>query len=281
MRERKNGGLRPEALLVILLIVSILVVVFSSALPGRSEKGEWTSRFLLGIQRFFGEAASRVKNLFGTIRRLREMREQYEIVLDKLNDYQGFERSMIELRRENEELRRQLGYSKAIEYSTVPARIIARDPSNLFSSITIDKGTVDGIRTGTAVTAFQDGFFGLLGKVVSVGKRSSRVRPLIDPHHYVAGLLQKSRVEGLVEGLGNEEGELIMRYVRKSAGELINVNDLVLTSGLQSLYPRGIVIGRVKEIRSKEYAASLELILLPIVDVTRIEYVFVAENVRW
>jgi len=281
MRKRRNGNLRPEALFIILLIVSILIIVFSSALPGRSEQGEWTSRVLLGLQRFFGEAASRVRNLFGTIKRLREIREQYEIVLDKLSDYQAFERSMVELKRENEELRRQLDYSKTIEYSAVPARIIARDPSNLFSSITIDKGTVDGIRAGTAVTAFQNGFFGLLGKVVNVGKKSSQVRPLIDPNHYVAGLLQKSRVEGLVEGLGNKEGELIMRYVRKSAGELIDVNDLVVTSGLQSLYQRGIVIGRVKEIHSKEYAASLELKLVPIIDVTRIEYVFVAENVRW
>lgn len=282
MRERKNGGVRPEALLVVLLIVSILIVVFSCALRERSGRGEWSSRVLLGVQRFFGEIAYRVRNLFGTIRRLREMREQYEIVLDKLSDYQGLERSMVELRRENEELRRQLGYSKAIEYSAIPARIIARDPSNLFSSITIDKGTADGIRAGTAVTAFQDGFFGLLGKVVSVGTKSSQIRPLIDPDHYVAGLLQESRVEGLVEGLGNEKGELMMRYVRKSAGELIGVNDLVLTSGLQSLYQRGIVIGRVKEIRSREYTTSLELILAPIIDVTRVEYVFVSENnVRW
>jgi len=281
MRERKNGGVRPEALLIILLIVSILIVVFSGALNKRSERGEWTSRVLLRVQQFSGELTYRVKNLFGTITRLQKMREQYEIVLNKLSDYQGFERSMIELRRENEELKRQLGYAKSIEYDTIPARIIARDPSNLFSTITIDRGTADGIRAGATVTAFQDGFFGLLGKVVSVGKVSSLVRPVIDPDHYVAGLLQRSRVEGLVEGLGNEEGELIMRYVRKSAGELISVNGLVVTSGLQSLYQRGIVIGRVKEIRSREYAASLELILVPVIDVTRIEYVFVSEDVRW
>jgi len=280
MRERKNGGVRPEALLVILLIVSILIVVLSGALRERSEEGELNSRVLSGMQRFIGELAHQVRNLFGTIRRLREMRQEYEVVLNKLSDYQGFERSVVELRRENEELRRQLGYSKRVEYKSIPARIIARDPSNLFSSITIDKGAVNGIKAGATVSAFQDGFFGLLGKVVSVGTKSSRVRPIIDPDHYVAGLLQRSRAEGLVEGLGNKDGELMMRYVRKSAGELINTNDLVVTSGLQSIYQRGIVIGRVREIRSTEYTSSLDLILVPIIDVTRVEYVFVSEDIR-
>ena len=278
MRERKNSGVHPEALLIILLIVSILIVVFSGAL--RERRGEWTSRVILGVQRFLGELSSRVRNLFGTIRRLQEIRQQYEIVLDKLSYYQGFERSVVELRRENKELKRQLGYSQSIEYNNTPSRIIARDPSNLFSSITVDKGTADGIKTGAIVTAFQDGFFGLLGKTVSVGKKSSQVRPLIDPDHYVAGLLQRSRVEGLVEGLGNEDGELMMSYVRKSVGELISVNDLVVTSGLNSLYRQGIVIGRVKEIRSREHTTSLELILVPVIDVTRVEYVFISTDVR-
>jgi len=280
MRGRKKGGVRPEALLIVLLIVSILIVVFSGALGGRTERGEWSSPVILGVQRFIGKLTYQVRDMFGTIKRLQEIREQYEIVLDKLSDYQGFERSMVELRRENDELRRQLGYSKSIDFNNIPARVIARDPSNLFSSITIDKGTADGIRVGAAVTAFQDGFFGLLGKIVSVGTKSSQVRPLIDPEHYVAGLLQRSRVEGLVEGLGNEDGELMMSYVRKSAGELIDVNDLVVTSGLKSLYRQGIVIGRVKEIYSREYTSSLDLILVPIIDVTRVEYVFVSEDVR-
>ncbi|VDB00333.1 Rod shape-determining protein MreC [Olavius algarvensis spirochete endosymbiont] len=280
MGEHKNGGTRPEALLIIFLIVSILTVVFSVALRERSERGEWNGRIIWGVQRFIGKLTYQVRDLFGTIKRLGEIRQQYEIALDKLSEYQGFERSVIELRRENEELKRQLGYSGSIEYSNTPARIIARDPSNLFSSITIDKGTSDGIKAGATVTAFQDGFFGLLGKIVRVGKKSSQVRPLIDPDHYVAGLLQKSRIQGLVEGLGNEDGELKMSYVHKSAVELINVNDLVVTSGFKSLYQRGIVIGRVKEIRSREYATSLELTISPVINVTRVEYVFVSKNVQ-
>jgi len=274
MRERGDGDVRPEAVLAILLIISILLIIFSGPLRDHSGRG-WGSRFVLGIQRVTGTATERIKDGFGSLGRLRVMRLQYESALTKLSDYQGLERDLVELRRENEELKHQLGFSASMDFEHIPARIIARDPSNLFSSITIDKGSSDGVKTGAVVTAFQDGFFGLLGKVISVAPHSAQVRPLVDPDHFVAGRLQQNRYEGLVEGRGNDNGELIMRYVRKSAGPTIRVNDLVITSGMQSLYPDGIVIGRIEEIRSRDYTTSLELILEPIIDVTRAEYVFI------
>ncbi|RKX78739.1 MAG: rod shape-determining protein MreC [Spirochaetes bacterium] len=274
MRERSDGGVRPEAVLAILLIISILLIIFSGPLHGKAGK-EWGSRFVLGIQKVTGTATENIKDGFGSLRRLREIRIQYESALAKLGDYQGLERDLVELRRENFELKQQLGYSAGMDYIHIPSRIIARDPSNLFSSITIDKGSTDGLRVGAVVTSFQDGFFGLLGKVITVARHSAQIRPVVDPDHYVASRLQKSRYEGLVEGRGNEGGELIMSYVRKSAGPDIRINDLVVTSGMQSIYPSGIVIGRIKEIRSRDYSTSLELILEPIIDVTRAEYVFI------
>jgi rod shape-determining protein MreC len=279
MRERDDGGMRPEAVLAVLLIASVLLIIFSGPLHDQSGK-EWGGRFVLGVQRVTGTFTERIKDGFGSLRRLREMRLQYESALAKLSDYQGLERDLIELKRENESLKRQLGYSASLDYEHIPARIIARDPSNLFSSITIDKGTADGLRIGAVVTSFQDGFFGLLGKVITVSKHSAQIRPVVDPDHYVAGRLQQNRYEGLVEGRGNENGELIMRYVRKSAGPDIRINDIVITSGLQSIYPPGIVIGRIKEIRSRDYATSLELVLQPIIDITKAEYVFILGSNR-
>ena len=274
MRERGDGGVRPEAVLAVLLVISILFMIFTGVFRERYDRN-WGSSFVLGVQRVTGSAMERIKDGFGSLKRLREMRLQYESALEKLSDYQGLERNVVELRRENDELKRQLGYSSSIEFEHIPARIIARDPSNLFASLTIDKGTDEGIRVGVVVTAFQDGFFGLLGKVVTVGKYSAQIRPIIDPDNFVAARLQRNRFEGLVEGRGNENGELMMRYVRKSAGTSIGVNDLIVTSGMKSLYPPGIVIGRVKEVRSREYSTSLELVLVPIIDVTKVEYVFI------
>ncbi len=277
MRERDDQGVRPEAILAVLLIISILLIIFSGAFQDRSGK-EWGPRFVVSVQRMFGQTTEHIKNGFGSLRRLREMRSQYESVLERLGDYQGLEREVVELRRENENLKRQLGYSASLEYDHIPARVIAGDPSNLFASVTIDKGTRDGVRIGMVVTAFQDGFFGLLGKVETVGTSSSQVRPLVDPDHYVAARLDKTRYEGLVEGRGNDEGELLMKYVRKTAQDVVCVNDLIVTSGMNSLYPPGLFIGRIREIHSREYSATLELILTPIIDVKKTEYVFLLEE---
>ena len=279
VRDRGEGGIRPEAVLAILLILSILMIIFSGVMRERTGR-EWGTRALLSVQRSLGRATESVKEGFGSLRRLREMRVQYESALERLGEYQGLERNYLDLQRENDELKRQLGYSSGMELNNVPARIVAGDPSNLFSTLTIDAGRGQGVEVGMAVTAFQDGFFGLVGKVVSVDGRSSQVRPLIDPDHYVAARLHSQRYDGLVGGRGGSGGELLMRYVQKRAGADIGVHDLVVTSGMQSLYPPGIYIGRVEEVRSKEYDTSLELVLRPIIDIRRTEYVFVVKETR-
>ena len=274
MRERSDAGIRSEAVLVLLLILSVLLIIFTRVVEGRMIR-ERGGRLILFIQRSVGVSLERVKDGFGSLRRLKEMRIQYESVLRTLSDYRGIEREAVELRRENQALKDQLGFSLEMELSNIPARIIGRDPSNLFSSITVDRGSLDGIRLGAAVTAFQDGFFGLMGKVESVGTRSSRIRPIADQDLYVAGRLEDSRHQGLVQGRGDENGELLMRYVHKSTGGSIGVNDLVVTSGMSSIYPPGIYVGRVSEVRSREYANSLDIVLVPIIDVRSAEYVFI------
>ena len=277
MRERSDAGIRSEAVLVLLLILSVLLIIFTRVVEGRMIR-ERGGRLILFIQRSVGVSLERVKDGFGSLRRLKEMRIQYESVLRTLSDYRGIEREAVELRRENQALKDQLGFSLEMEFSNIPARIIGRDPSNLFSSITVDKGSLDGIRVGAAVTAFHDGFFGLMGKVESVGTRSSRIRPIADQDLYVAGRLEESRHQGLVQGRGDENGELLMRYVHKSAGASIGVNDLVVTSGMSSIYPPGIYVGRVSEVRSREYANSLDIVLVPIIDVRSAEYVFILRS---
>ena len=272
-----KGSSRPEALLSVLLIISLLLLIFTGTNSAVKRSG-LGNNLLLGIQRFSGLVTERVKDGFGSLKRLKDMRVQYELALERLNDYQGLERNILELKRENIQLKKQLGYSLNIPSENIPVRIIARDPANLFDSLTIDKGSIEGIKPDMVVTSFQNGFFGLLGKVVSVSRHTALVRPVVDPDNFVAARLQESRYQGLVKGRGDSSGELIMQYVRKAARPYIKLNDIVETSGMQSIYPKGIVIGRVKEIRSREYSGSLDLILIPVIDVTKTEYAMVLEN---
>jgi rod shape-determining protein MreC len=89
----------------------------------------------------------------------------------------------------------------------------------------------------------------------------------------------KSRYEGLVSGAGDGTS-LVMRYVDDRARASIRFGDVVITSGMNSIYPAGIRIGTVDSIQSKAYETTLELTLNPIIDFERLEYVFVVQEAQ-
>lgn len=276
MAKNSSGNYRPEAVLALLVMLSLVFIVSSRIRDETSKKTG--SGLILSLQSITGRGTEYVKDAFNSLRRLREIREQYEAAMEILSQYQGLETEVLQLKDENAQLKLQLSHSDSLAYKNIPARIIAGDPSNIFASLTADKGSDDGIRSGMIVTSFQNGYFGLLGKVEQVSRRSCRIRPIIDPDQYVAARLEKTRDEGLVKGRGNGLGELLMNYVRKSARKNIGINDLVITSGMNSIYPPGIYIGRVQEVTSKEYSTSLEIVIKPIIDTKKTEYIFILES---
>jgi rod shape-determining protein MreC len=180
----------------------------------------------------------------------------------------------VELRRQNAFLREQLGLAQAIPLPRIAAGVIAKDHDNLFSTITINKGYRHGIQVDMPVVAFQEEMEGLVGRVVAVGPGTSQVLPLYDPSCQVSARLDESRFEGLASGQGSDRATLLMRYVKKIAADRIEYGGLVVTAGLGGLYPAGINVGRVRDIRAETYETSLTLEIEPVIDFDRLEYVF-------
>jgi rod shape-determining protein MreC len=87
--------------------------------------------------------------------------------------------------------------------------------------------------------------------------------------------MERSRYEGLAMGSGSDELPLVVQYVKKRAREEIQFGDLVITSGLQSLYPPGIKVGRVSKFGFLIILTSMELEIEPIIDFSRLEFVFI------
>jgi len=189
------------------------------------------------------------------------------------------DKNIEEIRRENELLKEQLEFSESFEISHIPAEIIAKDPVNIFSSFMINKGRRHGVSKGMPVTSYQNGIIGLVGKVAEAGYGSSLVLPIYDSTSYVAARFQSSRYEGLINGAGRNGKNLVMNYVKKTARVEIQNNDLIVTSGMESLYPKGIYIGRVQSITSREYNTSLEIEVLPVIDFSTLEFVFVLTEI--
>lgn len=212
-----------------------------------------------------------------SINELGNLRKNYSILLDRVKQYEGIQNDVVELRQENLRLREILGFSRQLSYRNIAAQVIGKDPGNLFSTITIDKGSLDGVARNMPVVAVQDGVQGLVGKVESVGLKSSIVLPLYDHLNYVAARLQRTRYEGLVNGGGSQDTPIVMRWVEKTAVKQIRTGDLVITSGMNSLYPKGIHIGYVSSMSARPSDTSLELRINPIIDFGRLEYVFVIQ----
>ncbi|MDZ4181099.1 MAG: rod shape-determining protein MreC [Coriobacteriia bacterium] len=142
-----------------------------------------------------------------------------------------------EARLENERLSRLLGFVEAGELDAVGARVIGRPATAWEGTLLIDRGTRDGVEVGMPVLAPE----GLLGQTVEVTERSAKVRLITDQRSGVAGILQPTRAEGIISG--SIDGRLSMDFVSREI--TVTVGDVVLTSGMGGVYPKGLLIGEV------------------------------------
>ena len=123
--------------------------------------------------------------------------------------------------------------------TTAAAGVIASSASPDFRTLTIDKGSEDGLRPDMAVISPA----GVVGRVITPSSRAAKVQLLIDRNAAAGALVERSRAQGVVEGTG---GDLRLNYVSGTAD--IIVGDVVVTSGIDGIYPKGFVIGQIESI---------------------------------
>ena len=266
-RHRKGATLAALVLVsLVCLMISNRTLVIKPKEIGLSVAG-FFQRSFTGLFTWFGDTA-------GSIGQLRAAREELAAARARLEEMDQATREVLELRRQNAALKEQLDFAQNLPPERIAAEVIARDTDNLFSTITLNKGSRQGVKKGMPVVAWQGDIEGLVGKVVLVGPGSSQVLPLYDPQCIVSARVDTTRDEGLVAGQGKDRGTLVMNYVKKIAKDKIGYGDLVVSSGLGGVYPKGINIGRIRDITVPAYETSLVLQVQPIIDFDRLEYLF-------
>lgn len=264
-------------LVALYLMLSCILLVFSTGSFVVSFKTigfsvmSGAQRGVFSVSRFFTSSVS-------AIQELSELREKYDALLARLEDYELMQRSNADIRSENERLKQLLDYSESLHTDNIHAEVIGRDPNNLFSAITINRGAMHGVRKNMVAVAFQNGNVGLVGKVVQVGRMNSLIMPLFDYQCFVSVRFDTSRYEGLVNGQGNSDLPIVMKYVKKRARDEIKIGDRISTSGENYLYPRDIPVGFVARIRGLEYETSLDIDIEPVIDFSRLESVFILDT---
>jgi rod shape-determining protein MreC len=172
-----------------------------------------------------------------------------------------------EARQENERLRELVGFVEARELEAVGARVIGK-PATLWEGvITIDRGSVEGVQVGMPVLAAQ----GLIGQIVEVSLHSSRVRLITDQRSGVAAMLQSTRAEGIANG--SIEREITLDFVSRES--TVTVGEVVLTSGMGGVYPKGLLIGEVSDVQLNDADLFPRISVRPSADLVGLEEVVV------
>jgi len=146
--------------------------------------------------------------------------------------------------------------------------IVGQEPNPYLRYLSINVGAEEGVEVGMPVVT---GGAVLIGRTAEVGPHTTKVQLLADTASGVAAMLQRSRATGLV--VGRPDGTLRMIYIPQE--DEVQVGDVVLTSGLGGVLPRGLVIGQVSEVRQQDFALFQEAVVRPAVDYRRVELVLV------
>ncbi|MFZ3110527.1 MAG: rod shape-determining protein MreC [Rectinemataceae bacterium] len=277
-QKKRSRGIAPTQGIPLLLMLASLFLISISTRSILKLPGTVTSAVTGGVQYVFSSIGDFVKRSVFSIRELSDLRNQYDTLAEKLEAYEALQRNYADLLAENARLKEQLGFAQNLTGIQSSTQIIAKDPGNIFSSYIIDKGISSGIGKNMAVAAFQNGIQGLAGKIIEARNSTSVVLPIFDQRFYVSARLSRTRTEGLVSGQGSADNPLVMRYIPKLDAAEIQIGDMVVTSGLDSIYPSDLAIGRVKEILMPEYSSSAVILLDPSLNFSKLEYLFVIQK---
>jgi rod shape-determining protein MreC len=221
------------------------------------------------VQRGAAGITGSIRNAWNGYANLRGVLAENERLKQQLGEIQiQFQQERATAER-SRQLERLLGFQHQIAVTTIPTLVIGAGASPDSRTVTIDKGTNAGVRLNMAVLAPT----GIVGRVVTPTVHASKVQLLIDRNAGAGALIERSRAQGVVVGAGEEL--LRMNYVSGIAD--VKVGDVVVTSGIDGIYPRGFVIGKIESV-DKGNGLFKVIRVRPSVDFNRLEEVLVVTS---
>ncbi|MEK6628791.1 MAG: rod shape-determining protein MreC [Bdellovibrionota bacterium] len=259
---------------VLIILVVLALPLISINIEQKSARGAW-------FNEPFVFAAQSVQNLFfGLSQGVRTTTSHYINILN-------IKSKNIQLQKENDELKTRLGrftentnelerlrtlldFQKNTKMELIPAQVIGRNLVTDHNTITINKGLSHGLRSGQAVLTVS----GAVGYVFKPSSKSAHVMLITDRYSVIDALIQKNRAHGLIEG--KTKDTCVLQYVEHT--EDIKDGDLIVTGGLDNIFPKGFPLGVIANIERRTNSASLNIEVKPVVDANKVEEVFVVKS---
>ncbi len=187
----------------------------------------------------------------------------------QLADIDSINSRIRELEFENNRLKKLVNFTRTVDYTFVAAQVIARDPSPWFKTIMVDKGWKDGLSKGLPVLVSE----GVVGHVIKVAPGYSRILLITDRNSAVDSLVQNSRVRGIVKGDSSER--CYFRYALRK--EKIIKGEIIVSSGFDQIFPKGLKVGEVIDVKKEPSQLFQKIIIKTCVDFDKLEEVLVAK----
>ena len=271
MRIRAFFLFRRYGFLIFVILLLLFALVLMSLRAKQRKEVEFFDALLMEICSPVQKAATLViKTVQGTFQQyvfLVNLEKENRMLKQKIAGLQEENRQMREMKLANERLRHLLQFREKNSPSMIGAEVIGRDPSSWFRAVTIDKGERDGVEKGMAVISQT----GVIGQILKTAPHYATVLLLTDYNSAIDSIVQRTRAKAIVEGKGENRCQL--KYLRRA--EEVAVGDVVVTSGLSGNFPKGLMLGEIKKVDKKGHGVFQYAELVPSVDLTQLEEVFV------
>ncbi|NLF25231.1 MAG: rod shape-determining protein MreC [Deltaproteobacteria bacterium] len=258
----------------VLFCAALLLCAYTKERPAVARLGaSWVGEFLRPFQALHGATRHSLLSWWGDYIALLETQRENVRLKTRLAALEAQNSQLLEFKKENVRIRGLLRMAEEAAVEVVVANVIGYDPSNWVQVITIDKGSRDGVRVELPVLERN----GVVGHVISCGAGSARVLLLSDRTSGIDAIVQEGRARGVLQGMGRFRARL--EYVLE--GGQVKVGDRVITSGMDNIFPKGLLLGVVSSVGPKATGALFqEIEVRSSIDFTKLEMVEVLVGVR-
>ncbi|MEQ8189669.1 MAG: rod shape-determining protein MreC [Candidatus Eremiobacterota bacterium] len=239
MKYSSKRNKRFPGIFLLLIILSLVIVFYQNRdiESGESNSVENIFSYItIPLQKMINTGENKLSLILSSFQKNKDLAEENNKLKDHVLLLQRENETLKGYREENNRLRDMLNFKAILPIETIAAQVIGREPNSWFQSITIDKGSIDGIKKNMIVIDNN----GLIGRVMVVASRSSKVILILDNESAVPAIIRETRSSGILYGIGQK---CEMKYIIPDKN--IKTGYTVETSGLGRIYPKGIKIGHI------------------------------------
>jgi rod shape-determining protein MreC len=259
---------------IFVLGLLLSIPIFSITMQQNSKDEPWIFKpffFMSGItQNTFSSLTGGVRSTTDLYLNLIDIKTQNRELNTEIGQLKAQLSQMTELNFENERLNKLLEFRQRNQMDLLAAKIIGRDLFPDYHTVTINRGQKHGVRKGMATITIS----GVVGFAAQVEQFTSKILLITDRYAVIDAIVQRSRARGIVQGLHKDTCSL--NYLKRN--DDVQNGDMIVTSGLDNIFPKGFPVGTVTKIEKDEYGLGQKIEIQPVVNSSNLEEVFVVLN---